>query len=98
MCVQTFGEHVLDYEEATSFSRAIQTALYYCCDVLLHTPVQEVGLRKAHLRGMPNIRGCVCVYVSQGMNLLPLEYVYCRTEWSRAVEVLNRPCYSVFCV
>lgn len=39
---EAFGDGVIDYEEASSFSRAIRTALYYCCDVLLHTPIQEV--------------------------------------------------------
>ena len=38
----TFGDDVIDYEEADTFSRAVRTALFYCCDVLLHTPVQEV--------------------------------------------------------
>lgn len=33
---------MIDYEEAESFPRPVRTALYYCCDVLLHTPVQEV--------------------------------------------------------
>ncbi len=40
--LQTFGDSVIDYEEASNYSRALRTALYYCGDVLLHTPVSEV--------------------------------------------------------
>ncbi len=71
--MQRFGESVIDYEEASSFSRALKTALFYCGDVLLHSPISEV------------ITLCVCVCafdptssLAPNLFLLVVKCVMCR--------------------